>query len=544
MRRPGGRLAALFLVAAMLATTAAAAAEWVYSFVDGDNLWDFSSRYLDSPLRYEALRRINNVERPRHMPPGTRIRVPMQWIRSNPVTATLAETVGRVELIRADGSRVVDPPAGTQVGLGDTLITGADARAAVRFADHTTTTLHQNGEMRFDHLSAHGDTGMVDSRLRLQGGRIETQVTPATGPGSRFEIHTPSAVSAVRGTDYRAAVAGDGGTVFEVTGGRVLVSGAGESQLLRRGFGTTVATDTAPAAPRALLAAPRVLPVPNPVRLLNQALVWEPVPGAAAYRIEIGSAESSRVRAWERVVQRDRATLPDLPDGRYRIAVRAIDADGIEGFDRVLDVDFDTRPRAPVPLQPVDGAVLRGTIAELRWSASADAARYRLEVATSPAFDGTLMVEDLTEPHLRAAAAEQPGDYYWRISSIAADGEVGPPSDVRHWVSKPQPETVAADVSGDADGVVASWRDVGGGARYQVQIADDLAFEHVEDDRVVDAPRMAFDAVSGQVRFLRVRVIEADGYAGSWGAVQRIDPLPDPTAWVVPVLGILGVLLL
>jgi len=46
------------------------------------------------------------------------------------------------------------------------------------------------------------------------------------------------------------------------------------------------------------------------------------------------------------------------------------------------------------------------------------------------------------------------------------------------------------------------------------------------------------------VRYLRVRSIEPDGYLGPWGTVQRIDPPPDPTAWMVPILGVLGIILL
>ena len=40
----------------------------------------------------------------------------------------------------------------------------------------------------------------------------------------------------------------------------------------------------------------------------------------------------------------------------------------------------------------------------------------------------------------------------------------------------------------------------------------------------------------GQVRYLRVRIVEDDGYRGPWGTVQRVDPPEDPFVWMVPVI--------
>ena len=225
LRRRGPR--AVIAGALALAGLPATAADWIYTVVDGDNLWDVSTRYLDTTLRYEQLRRLNNIERPRRMQPGTRIRVPMKWIRSNPARAMVAAIGGQATLMRQDGSQEHLDAAGAAIGLGDRLRTAAESSVAVRFADGSMVTLYEDSEMLFDHLSAHGETGMVDSRLRLIEGRLDTRVKPAVGPGSRFEIHTPSAISAVRGTAYRAATRESGRlSNIEVLEGRVAVAGA------------------------------------------------------------------------------------------------------------------------------------------------------------------------------------------------------------------------------------------------------------------------------------------------------------------------------
>jgi hypothetical protein len=541
------RLQGLFF-AFLLALPGAAtfAADWIYTVVDGDNLWDLSERYLDSPLRFEQIRRLNDVQFPRRMQPGTRLRVPMEWIRSNPASAHITAIQGSAELIRADGSTLADPAPGTPVALGDVLSAGPDSSIAVEFADGSVLTLHSASEMRFDHLSAHGETGMVDTRVRLLDGRLDTRVRPAVGPGSRFEIQTPSAISAVRGTQYRAAVvdAGEASNI-EVLEGKVQVSGERKRRLIPAGFGTRVAVGQPPAPPRPLLPAPALDPLPAPVRALNWPVTWQAVPQAKAYRVEIAADRDLDVLLWDRVVERARSPLPDLPDGDYRLRVRAIDDQGLEGRSTVESLRIDARPQPPVALQPADGQVLRGSAAELRWTDSADADHYRLEIARDAAFsDIVLTREDLKATAFDTAEISEPGTYHWRLTSVAADGEHGPAGDARAWELKPVPEAVDAALDASGEDLVASWRPGEAGQSYQVQVAADAAFTDLELDRVIAEPRIDLGPVSGQVRFLRVRAIEPDGYLGPWGAVQRIDPPPDPTRWLIPALGVLGILLL
>lgn len=521
------------------------AADWIYTVVEGDNLWDFSTRYLDSTLRYERLRQLNDIEFPRRMQPGTRIRVPMAWIRSNPAKATIAAVAGHVQLFSpGDRVRAIEGP-GLEIELGDRVVTQANSSVAIRFADGSVVTLHQRSEMQFDHLSAHGETGMVDSRLRLLDGRLDTRVEPAVGPGSRFEIHTPSAISAVRGTAYRAAVLEQRAVSnIEVTGGRVAVTGAQKSRLVREGYGTQIARDAAPAEPRPLLPPPAVEPFPTPIRTIDKPLEWAAVDEADAYRAEIASDAAFNVLTADLVVRKPRLRLPDLPDGDYQLRLRAIDDLGIEGLDRIVELTLDTRPRPPVPLRPNEGQVLRGQTAELRWTDSADASTYRLEIARDAAFNDAVALHDDLSGTQFETEAMTPGSYYWRVSSVSASGELGPESAVRSWELKSIPDAVEAELVSDDEQLVASWPDAGPDMRYQVQVARDARFGNIEFDEVIERPRMVLEQTPGQVRYLKVRVVEEDGYMGPWGAVQRVDPPHDPTAWMVPILGILGFLLL
>lgn len=524
----------------------AVASDWIYTVVEGDNLWDLSEKYLDSTRRFEQVRKLNNVQLPKRMQPGTRLRIPMKWIRSNPVPARVGATQGKVELTRSIDGRTDEVSTGTKIQLGDVLKTARDGNAAVVFADGSVITLHSASEMRFDHLSAHGETGMVDSRLHLLDGRLDTRVKSSVGPGSRFEIKTPSAISAVRGTEYRAAVKSGGQTSnIEVLHGKVRVTGARRPRLVAAGYGTRIASGEAPLRPRRLLPKPVLAEVPERIRQLNWPLTWQPLDKALSYRVEIGAGESFDTLAWEKTVPHARVFLPDLPDGHYLVRVRGIDQLDLEGRNVVKRVHLDTHPQPPVALHPRDGRTLRGVAAELQWTASADADSYQLEIARDADFEQTIVREsDLRSTRFDTASITDPGTYHWRVTSIAADGEVGPAGAARHWQLKPIPDKVEPAVEAEDDRLVASWPQAGPEQTYQVQLAFNRGFTDLEIDRVIAKPEIAFEQIGGQARYLRVRSIEPDGYHGPWGTVQRIDPPPDPSAWIIPLIGVLGLILL
>ncbi len=524
----------------------AASEEWVYTVMDEDNLWNISERYLDTPARFDALRKINQVQLPTRMRPGTRLRIPMKWIRSNPVPATVEKLVGQVSILRSEDAAEEAARPGTAIRLGDRVSTAADSSVAIRFADQTLVTLFGGSVARFDHLSAHGTTGMVDSRLKLLKGRMDARVTPASGPGSRFEIHTPSAISAVRGTEYRAAFDGDG-TVsrIEVLHGRVEVSGGRKKASVAAGFGTRVKDNQPPLRPRRLLEPPAVNPLPERIRQLNWPVIWVADPEASAYRAEIATEEQFATILWQQRGEYARVALPDLPDGPYYMRVRAIDELGLEGKNTTLALNLDVRPEAPIPLSPSEGKVVRGTTPELQWTAAPEAVRYRLEIAGDKAFGNLLLdAHDVTGTRYETTAFSETGTYYWRLTSIAADGEYGPAGVTRSWEIRPIPEKVAPAIEASDEVLVASWRESIPGQTYQVQLALDAEFKDIQLDELREEPNIAFEQVVGQVRYLRVRAMAPDGYQGPWGTPQRIDPLPDKSAWLIPGLGILGLLLL
>lgn len=521
------------------------AQDWIYTTVEGDNLWNLSEQHLDKVTRFEQLRKLNAIENPKHLQPGTRIRVPLAWIRSNPVAAKIISLTGTVQVKRADTALSENAEIGTMMNLGDELRTADNSTIAIQFADKSILTLHENSIVHFDHLSAHGTTGMVDSRLNLIQGRMDTKVTPAVGPGSRFEIQTPSAISAVRGTVYRALVneAGEASNI-EVLEGKVAVAGADQQLLVNQGFGTQVVSGEPPLPPRELLRSPQFADIPDTLTQINSRINWSAVEGAQGYRVEVATAEDFDTLLWQTITERNYAPFPDLADGDYALRVRAIDSIGLEGIDQTTQIQLNARPQPPLALSPSNAQVIRGEAPNLSWTDSEEATAYRLEIAADNTFSQPLLDTTVNANEFKPASFSAIGHYHWRLSSIAADGEVGPAGPSRSFEIKPIPTKVDASLSVDDGGLLsATWQEDSPEQTYQVQISQDKDFTDILIDELVEKPEFAFEPFTGEQRYLRVKRIEPDGYEGPWGSTQTIEPLPPEPVNYWP-LGIWSALLI
>jgi hypothetical protein len=100
---------------------------------------------------------------------------------------------------------------GAAIGEGAAVRTGADGMVAIKLADGSTITVQSKSAIRLETARQFANTGGVsDSVIRLDAGRLETAVARQKGPGSRYEIRTPTSNMGVRGTVFRAAADDDG----------------------------------------------------------------------------------------------------------------------------------------------------------------------------------------------------------------------------------------------------------------------------------------------------------------------------------------------
>ena len=201
------KFAACLLTATLLMLSGAAtlAADWVYTVRPGDNLRDLGETHLSSMKYWNPLLQHNGISDPRQISPGSRLKFPVAWMKRQPAGATVVQLRGEVLLVSAADGNTRPLTVNTRLYSGDLVRTGPNGNLSIRFADGSELLVLSDSEVIMDSLSAYGTTGMVDTRVRLQGGRVDTRVEPGQGPGSRYQIITPAAVAAVRGTEFRVS---------------------------------------------------------------------------------------------------------------------------------------------------------------------------------------------------------------------------------------------------------------------------------------------------------------------------------------------------
>ncbi|MEJ6001654.1 FecR family protein [Paucibacter soli] len=130
----------------------------------------------------------------------------------------VAALVGEVQVQDAAGTRSLR--AGERLEPGAELRSGAQARVRLRFIDGSTLVLADRSQLRIERF-VQGPGQPREAALLLQLGLIGQQVKPAAG-GS-WRVRTPTAVTAVRGTEFSVEVASDLATAVHVSSGAVAV---------------------------------------------------------------------------------------------------------------------------------------------------------------------------------------------------------------------------------------------------------------------------------------------------------------------------------
>lgn len=90
----------------------------------------------------------------------------------------------------------------SEIAVGDTIKTGFDSLAKIILADDTTLSIDEDTEITIQSLHVGTAATRDRSIIRQTRGRLRTVVGSAFGGQTRMEVHTPTAVVGVKGTDF------------------------------------------------------------------------------------------------------------------------------------------------------------------------------------------------------------------------------------------------------------------------------------------------------------------------------------------------------
>lgn len=414
----------LLTILAGLYYTASYAEDWTYTIRPGDTLWEISRTHLRNAEDWRRIQTYNNLIRPTQLAPGTRLKIPIAWLKNPPVSAKVLTVAGDIQVFRGSGE-IKNLSAGDPIYVNDTL-RSTTGSAQIQLPDGSKIFVQENSDVKFRSLANQMDRDQVNIELRLEKGRIETQVLPLKHPDSRFEILTPAAVAAVRGTSYRVQADVDKKLMrAEVVEGSIEVANELAKQTVPESYGTVTEQGKAPLPPRQLLEATSIriqaINDKKPPILFN----WDPLPGALHYRLRVQSNEQPP-RIIHDSVQSDVVfNLAKAADGDYLLTVRGIDDIGLEGKNATLNFTVDTSLKAPLALPIVEEPTVTDDHIVYRWQPVAPATSYQVQVASDSTFKTLLIDQSLTENQFVVNRSAERDDYYFRIRGYSAAHEVG-----------------------------------------------------------------------------------------------------------------------
>lgn len=513
--------------------------DWIYTVHTGDTLIAISSDYLINPNDWVKLQKINAIKNPRKLPPGLPLRIPVELLKLQKMVAEVVHVQGsdaRIFSVKGGGPAPVE--VGMLLHMGDQIRTGKDSNLTLRFADGSRLMVMANSQLMLDTMTTAGKSGVMKMRTQLQNGQVETQVVPLKGPASRYEIITPVIAVGVRGTDFRVSMDAEANVSrSEVLQGGVAVQGGGALLSVPAGFGTLAEAGKPLLPPVVLLQKPILTDMPELLQHVPLRFKWPALDNAVAYRAQVYADRNFQELLLNGAFNLNEAKWPDLPDGHYFLRVRGIDKQGLEGLNAEHAFTLHARPVAPFVSSPMDNGKLYGNKVQFQWARPENAETYHIQLASSREFL-TPVVDIVDVKDLQYAATLEPGEYYWRIASRTVSGDEGPFSDILSFIVKPIPVApIAPQPKIDSRQMLFQWPVGDEGQKYQFQLARDAAFSHIITDQTLDDPSITLKNPGSGHYFMRVKSIDADGFAGPFGASQRIE-VPHNIPWwlIIPML--------
>jgi hypothetical protein len=513
----------------------------------GDCLFNICKKYLDSSSRWPEIARINHLANPHMIQPGTRLSVPVSYLKRTPLEGKVTFVMGDAKAQMGGRGDWVPLRLGDAVLQKSNLKTGESSALEITFADGSLFFLKSDTEIGIM-KAEQALTSHLFRDLYLGIGRVISRIKEATGVASRFKVHTPSAIASVRGTEFRVAVDGTQATLTEVMERQVIVEAAKKSVELAQGEGTVVNKGEPPIPPRKLLAPPGPADLKTIYNMVP-AVTFTRVDGAKAYRVAAAQDKEGKQLLKEKIIKPDEVfSISGLDDGSYFLLTQSIDELGLEGLSsEAYPFMIRVNPLPPITQAPRNGAKTKGKSQEFQWLSVSDAVRYHVQIASDREFHTVIQDKaDLTDSTFRTDALEYKS-YYFRVSSIAGDEYQGAWSDPLIFSMLPLPPTPAMDQPAiSRDEINLRSRSLGEGFTYRFQVAKDLQFKEILVDQKVEWPELTMKKPKEVgTYYVRIAAIDRDGDASEYSPPQSLEIKERfPFEWLGGSLGIVLIFIL
>jgi len=407
------------------AEESAAEAAWHYTVKPNDSFELIYRKYLASRAGIVKLSAHNQHPLSKKLQPGQVLVVPVALLKKTPVNVQVLVASGDVVASTTQQQTPRAIKVGDTLTQGDKLKTGKYSVAKLRFADGSVVDVQQNSSIEIHASYQYAGKETFVSLLKLNNGRTEIEANPNHTVGNSMQIETPSAIAAVRGTQFRVATDTDV-ALQETIEGQVAFSGAGQEVVLAKGFGSVVEKNQAPLPPIVLPDAPDVTAFSQQFEQNHAKFTLVPQAEAVAFVSQLArdAAFTQIVHAQVTPAGPSAALLiPDLADGQYYLRLRAQESHGLQGQSAVHAFTVKVRPQAALELlAPAEATKIADTPLTFEWTPNPNNAIYTLQIARDADFNHKVYEAMTTLTHVTlspsfANAMLTEGEYYWRVIS-------------------------------------------------------------------------------------------------------------------------------
>jgi len=320
--------AGIAAVVAALSCPSAVAQDWLYQTREGDNLWDLCIRHTNKQGCWQELGDYNKISNDRAIPIGTTLRIPVAWLINVPSIGRATSVNGDVMYDQRNSGDLVPLTTGQEVHLGSRLVSSGGS-AAVVLGNHSQILVRPGASLLLKSLTGPGVVP-AEAEIELNTGEIDAKVIP--GRESRFEVTTPAAIAAVRGTGFRLGVSDTATSLRgEVLEGEVAIRSQSE-QSVPAGFGVIAEAGKPVPKPVELLPPPRYAQLAANLPRSGE-LAWEPHAEASSWIVDIFTGSGSKQLLSTHPVAEPMIALSLQPAGCYRFSVRAVDSQSLQGLN-------------------------------------------------------------------------------------------------------------------------------------------------------------------------------------------------------------------
>lgn len=298
--------------------------DFLYRVMAGDTLGDLATRYTSGWSTWTTLQSLNHVQDQARLPIGQVLKIPFSLIPELPSTADVSYMAGQAAL---DGRPL---RLSSSVAEGQAVSTQADGFVTLKLADGSVLSLPASSTMVVKRLRVFKGTGLIDIKVEVGQGTLESHVAPKHEGVGRFEVRTPVSVTGVRGTRFRVHFSSSQGARSEVVQGVAGVEAPhGADVMLKAKQGMAVDASGASLGVRELLPAP-LLSKPADG---GGSMTIAPVEGASGYLVRVAEDPDGTKMVSSKLFSSNRIDYAAPGPGTYYLLVRAVDNIGLGGLD-------------------------------------------------------------------------------------------------------------------------------------------------------------------------------------------------------------------